>query len=80
MRVEVRQQENGQLAIGKKQLKLLLIRAPADHALRKYLVAGASQWKPRPQQTLLGDGWTSSNDDWPADLRVVERRTFTVPV
>ena len=78
-RVEVRQQENDQLAFGKSQLELLLIRAPADHALRrKYLGAGAAQWKPTPQQTLLGGGWTSSHDDWPANLRVVERRTFTV--
>ena len=76
-RVEVRQQENGQLAIGKNQLKLLLIRAPADHALRrKYLDAGTAQWKPRPQ--LLSGGWTSSHADWPEDLRVVERRTFIV--
>ena len=56
-RVEVRQQENGQLAIGKNQLELLLIRAPADHALRrKYLGAGAAQWKPTPQPALLGGG------------------------
>ena len=80
MRVEVRQAANGQLAIGKNQLELLLIRAPADHALRrKYLGAGAAQWKPTPKQTLLGGGWTSSHDDWPADLRVVGRRTFIVP-
>jgi len=76
----VRQQENGQLAIGKNQLELLLIRAPADHALRrKYLGADAAQWKPKPQQTVPGGGWTSSHGDWPADLRVVERRTFIVP-
>lgn len=78
-RVEVRQQENGQMAIGKNQLELLLIRAPADHALRrKYLGAGAARWKPTPQQTVLGGGWTSSHADWPANLRIIARRTFTV--
>ena len=77
----MRQAASGQLCIGKNQLELLLIRAPADHALRrKYLGAVAKQWKPSLQQMLLGGGWTSSHDDWPADLRVVERRTFTVPV
>ena len=79
VRVEVRQQGNGQLAFGKNQLELLLIRAPADHALRKYLGASAAHWKPRPRQTVPGGGWTSSHADWPADLRVVERRTFNVP-
>lgn len=74
----MRQQKNGQLAIGKNQLELLLIRAPADHELRKYLGASALQWKPSPQQTVPGGGWTSSHEDWPADLRVVERRTFIV--
>ena len=79
-RVEVRQEARGQLVIGKNQLELLLIRAPDDHALRsKYLRVSAAQWKPTPQPTLLGGGWTSLHADWPADLRVVERRTFIVP-
>jgi hypothetical protein len=76
-RVEVRQQANSELHIGQNQLELLLIRAPADHALRhKY---AGKQWKPRPQQLVPGGDWTSSHADWPAGLRVVERRTFIVP-
>jgi hypothetical protein len=79
-RVEVRQQENGQLAIGKNQLELLLIRAPADHALRrKRLNAGTAQWKPTPRQLVPDGDWDAVHPDWPVDLRIVERRTFIVP-
>ena len=76
----MRQQEKGQLAIGKNQLELLLIRAPADHAMRrKYLNAGAAQWKPTPRQLVPDGDWDAVHPDWPVDLRIVERRTFIVP-
>jgi len=71
--------ENGERV--ERARKLLLIRTLASHPVRatwsKYLGAGASRWKPRLQQQSDG-GWTSSHDDWPADLRIVDRSTFTV--
>jgi hypothetical protein len=80
-RVEAREADSGQVPIGQNQLELLLIRTPVSHPVRatwsKYLGAGASRWKPTLQQQSDG-GWTSSHDDWPADLRVVDRSTFTV--